>query len=62
MGNKDKSAYSLVRKLDDQQLNDKSISSASIAGSEALEGENGMFLIACLRNFISDRWYPLLLC
>ncbi|XP_042061771.1 regulator of nonsense transcripts UPF3-like isoform X1 [Salvia splendens] len=41
MGNKDKSAYSLVRKLDDQQLNDKSISSASIAGNEALEGENG---------------------
>ncbi|KAL1564860.1 regulator of nonsense transcripts UPF3-like isoform X1 [Salvia divinorum] len=41
MGNKDKSAYSLVRKLDDQQVNDKSISSASISGNEALEGENG---------------------
>ncbi|XP_057792064.1 regulator of nonsense transcripts UPF3 isoform X8 [Salvia miltiorrhiza] len=41
MGNKDKSTYSLVRKQDDQQLNDKSINSASISGNEALEGENG---------------------
>ncbi|KAG6422147.1 hypothetical protein SASPL_118710 [Salvia splendens] len=40
MGNKDKSSYSLVRKLDDQQLNDKSITSASIARNEALEGGN----------------------
>lgn len=55
MGNKDKSAYSLARKQDDQQVNDKSISSAFISGNEALEGENGMFLIACLRNFINDR-------
>lgn len=48
MGNKDKSAYSLVRKQDDQQLNDKSINSASISGNDALEGENGIFLNAGL--------------
>ncbi|KAG6408721.1 hypothetical protein SASPL_131742 [Salvia splendens] len=41
LGNKDKSTYSLARKQDVQQLNDKPINSGSITGNESLEGENG---------------------
>ncbi|KAG6406379.1 hypothetical protein SASPL_133979 [Salvia splendens] len=41
LGNKDKSTYSLARKQDVQQLNDKPINSGSITGNELLEGENG---------------------